>query len=311
MKTILFVAMMCLLVSPGFTQTNTPPKRTTSHTPAKARKAGRPAQNSQPISAAIDSFKRSNRYTPGRPYEPLENQSTADTKSNSQASTAGNNQNTTPGNTTVRNSNALGSTPSVNVQSRSINSSASPSNEPNRADINQRPINENSKNAISDAGSSQVNNLNQNQMAPPPQNFGNASQGQNTWGRNTIGEAQWSPTSNVTAGFSRDYPGINGAEWRRDIRDSLNYAARFRSGNNWSVTTYDPSGVRIETRINYTMPDMPRPVTLYKDKLGKSLTDIRQVTRIERPSLPAMYEVQLNSGRVLYLNEQGMLSEYK
>ncbi len=289
-------------------------KRINATTNTNKSQVSRSADSGRMVSSAVDSFKRSNRYTPGRPYEAIEG--TASTAASPIDTTTTNRNPTQPlhpagNNSTGIYGGSVNNNAQMNGQLSNQRVPQSPSNERNRADINQRPINENSKNAISDASSSQVNVLNQNQMAPPPQNWGNTAQGQNTWGRNTLGEAQWKPLPSVSSGFARDFPGVNGAEWRRDAADTLNYAARFRTGNNWAITTYNPSGTRLETRTEFTVSELPRPVALFRDKQGKNTLDIKQVSRIDRPSRPSLYAVHLGTGRIVYVNEQGLTEEYK
>ena len=279
----------------------------TNSSKSKTNQDSRPAGSvtTNAITPAIDSFKRSNRYSPGRPYLAADSNSAA-TKNN----TGTNSINTT--NATIG-----GNEPSVPTNSNTIiqnntqqNVPASPSNEPNRADINQRPINENSKNAISDMSSGQVNALNQNQMAPPPQNWGNNKPVDDKWGRNTVGESQWTPTATLSSSFSRDFPNVTGATWIRDVRDTMNYSARYKTGDYWTMSTYSATGTRIDTRTELPQNDLPRPVALYRDKQGSNNIQFKRVIKVERPSKANLYEVLLTNGRVVYVNSDGAEVSY-
>jgi hypothetical protein len=313
MKSILLILLIAFSSHNLSAQTTTS-KTTTKRSTSKVKSTTPTRQSNNATSAtattpAIDSFKRSNRYSPGRPYEAAPANTT--TNNASAAATVNNstnvNANSRNGLGRVNTDANVNNNGNVMIGSNSQqNIPGSPSHEPNRADINQRPINENSKNAISDMNSGQVNALNQNQMAPPPQNWGNNQSADNKWGRNTIGESQWTPTSTIASSFTRDFPNVSGATWIRDVRDTTIYSARYRTGDYWTTSTYNTSGSRIDTRTELPLTNLPRPVSLYSDKQRANNLQLEQITKIERTAKSIIYEVRLNSGRVVYINSDGV-----
>lgn len=252
------------------------------------------------ISPAIDSFKRSSRYSPGRPYEALN-----DTIRNNtlvDATTKGNNVQV-----------ATTATPATSIRgyqppvlSGHMSQQVVPTStgvDRNHADVNQRQINVNSTNATTDINRVQMNALNNNQLAPPPENMSNGM-APNTWGRNTLGESQWTPSPSISAGFSKDYPEVTDITWMRDARDTSNFSVRYRNGNWWSVSTYSGAGARLDTRTQLDFDDLPRPVSFFIERHFVN-THPQKVVRVERPYKIDFYELRFSAGRVVYIDGDG------
>ncbi len=304
MKSALFIFLFSLFFGGLYGQDKKPKKskKSTTNT-SRATRSTTAVDSNQFVSNAVDSFKRTLRYTPGRPYYVADSVNASTVSIPGKSSQTAARTDTFPDRTTqnvkvtAQGINLTGTQPVRNIP-------VSPSMERNRADINQLPMNQNRKNSISTMNSPQVNTLNNYQMAPPPENWGFAME-DNPWGRNTVGVSQWTPDSKIYNNFLRDFPTAGNAMWTPDRRDTLKAVVVYQNGVNWSSSTYDAGGLRTETRTQLSIYDLPDPVQFY---MGKQNNDykIQQLLRINKPLEGDQYLIVFNTGRQVFISNQGI-----
>jgi hypothetical protein len=181
----------------------------------------------------------------------------------------------------------------------------------NAADVGGKPITqEQTRSTATDVNRIQMNAINGNQVASQAQNPNNTTKDLNSvgsesyWGTNQVGENMWTPPNNVIAGFTNDYPAIRGATWTRD-NTMKTFSARYKTGDLWSTSIYNNTGVQMETRIEMPLiGTLPQPLTTFKSKQS-ALVDFNRISRIVRPGREELFEVRLSTGRIAYINSRG------
>ena len=181
----------------------------------------------------------------------------------------------------------------------------------NAADVGGKPITqEQTRSTSTDLNRVQMNAINGNQVASQAQNPNNTTKelngmgSESYWGTNQVGENMWTPPNNVITSFTRDFPAIRGATWTRDNGLST-FSARYKSGDLWTTSVYNNTGVQMETRIEMPLiGTMPQPLTTFKGKQS-ALVDFNRVSRIVRPGREELFEVRLSTGRIAYINSRG------
>ncbi len=181
----------------------------------------------------------------------------------------------------------------------------------NGSTTGNRPVSgEQSQYNTSDLNRNQMNVVNQNQNASSPQNntatmLNQNTVGNNQWGQNQVGENQWSPPpAIIRSGFGRDFPAIQNATWSTDA--SRNYIARYKVGDWWTTTAYNTAGIRLETRTEFPVSaQYPSPVIMYREKITTPM-EFSRISRIERQGKNTVFELRLNNGRVVYINNEGL-----
>ncbi|WP_207955468.1 hypothetical protein [Segetibacter sp. 3557_3] len=181
----------------------------------------------------------------------------------------------------------------------------------NGSTTGNRPVSgEQSQYNTSDLNRNQMNAINQNQNASSPQNntatiLNQNTVGNNQWGQNQVGENQWAPPpAIIRSGFGRDFPAIQNATWSTDA--SKNYIARYKVGDWWTTTSYNTAGIRLETRTEFPVSaQYPSPVIMYRERVNTPL-EFSRISRIERQGKNTLFELRLNNGRVVYVNNDGV-----
>jgi hypothetical protein len=223
---------------------------------------------------------------------------------------------------TTTNSNAGTNTSSTTTGGNSVTNTGALLNPPISGTVSVTPTNpanvpgkpttrEQQRSNTTDVNRVQMNAINGNQVASQAQNQENTTKnwtgnmvGESQWGTNQVGENQWTPPNNIISGFTRDFPAIRGAAWTRD--NAMNtFSARFKSGDLWASSTYNVSGVQVETRTELPLAGtLPEPVSAFKTRQN-ALVDLNRISRVERPGRETLYEVRLSTGRVAYINARG------
>lgn len=136
---------------------------------------------------------------------------------------------------------------------------------------------------------------------------GQAQFGQTNWGRSrsTVGEGQWTVPPPITASFNNDFPGDTAAYWTRNTTDTSIYSARSQSGANWIITNYNTQGVKLQQRTEFPLLQPPRPVVVFLAKQPAAFK-ISAIFKLEIQGKPEVFEVLTGTGKVIYLDNNGM-----
>ena len=140
---------------------------------------------------------------------------------------------------------------------------------------------------------------------------GQAQFGQTNWGnsRGTIGESQWTIPPPITASFNKEFPASNSATWTRNNVDTTIYSARYRSGAQWVTTNYNTSGQRLDMRTEFPLLQPPRAVSVYMAKQPNGFK-VQSIYQLQVQGKPDVYEVLTKTGKTIYLNTDGMETNY-
>ncbi len=135
---------------------------------------------------------------------------------------------------------------------------------------------------------------------------GQAQFGQTNWGnsRSTVGESQWTIPPPVTASFTKEFPSAGNLTWTRNNRDTSIYSARYKSGDTWVTTNYSVAGQRLDMRTEMPLTLLPQPVSAYLAKLPNNL-QVSTISKWQVYGKPNVYEIQIRTGKTLYVNEEG------
>jgi hypothetical protein len=105
----------------------------------------------------------------------------------------------------------------------------------------------------------------------------------------------------ITNHFSSNYPGASQVNWSNK---GNNYMARYMSGPYWTTTTYTPKGTVVETKTFMPAAQAPKAVMIYKNANPSFV--VGDVIKLELPGKQPVYQVQVENGQYVYLNDIGL-----
>ncbi len=112
----------------------------------------------------------------------------------------------------------------------------------------------------------------------------------------------------VRRSFDRDYPNAQNAQWNNS---NGQWHASFRDQNNKNIETYyDYNGRRIDTHTPYDQNEFPSNVRDRADRRYNANGNYNGY-RIDRPDNEPLFQLKIESGRSIYMNENGKKRKYK
>lgn len=101
--------------------------------------------------------------------------------------------------------------------------------------------------------------------------------------------------------FATDFPTATKVTWSKR---KGNHVARYYTGDYWTTTTYTPQGKIVETRTFIPVAQAPQPVVVYRQ--ANPSVNIADVVRLELPGKEPVYQVRVEKGQYVYLNQSGV-----
>lgn len=112
----------------------------------------------------------------------------------------------------------------------------------------------------------------------------------------------------VRRSFERDYPNAQNPQWNNS---NGQWHASFRDQNNKNIEThYDNYGRRIDTHTPYDQNEFPGNVRDRADRRYNTNGNYNGY-RIDRPDYEPLFQLKIQSGRTIYMNENGEKRRYK
>ncbi len=140
---------------------------------------------------------------------------------------------------------------------------------------------------------------------------GQAQFGQTNWGssRSTIGEGQWTVPPPVSSAFSKDLPTIKNVTWNRSNTDTAIYWARYQSGSDWIISSYNSTGNTLDRRTEISIQQLPSQLSGFI-RSQPSPFQASSVYRLQIPGRQDLYEIRTPQNRIMYVNMNGEEVKY-
>lgn len=135
---------------------------------------------------------------------------------------------------------------------------------------------------------------------------GQAQFGQTNWGssRSTIGEGQWTVPPPVSSAFSKEATSVNNATWSRSNTDTAIYWARYQSGAEWIISSYNSTGNTLDRRTEISLQQLPTQLNGFINAQSSPFK-VSSVYRLQVPGRQDVWEVRTPFDRVIYVNMNG------